>query len=68
VILVSPFLQATKTLRESRGIALLCFYTSAVEGGEGSRSRPGRWEEQNVTITFVVLLIFLYILCISLLF
>jgi hypothetical protein len=30
--LVSPFLQATKALRESRGIALL----SALEGVEGS--------------------------------
>jgi hypothetical protein len=40
---VSPFLQATKALRESRGIALLCFYTSALEGGEGSASRPGRF-------------------------
>jgi hypothetical protein len=25
VVMVSPFLQATKALRESRGIALLCF-------------------------------------------
>ena len=33
--------QATKVLRESRGIALLCFLTSALEGGEGSASRPG---------------------------
>ena len=32
-----------KALRESRGIALLCFYTSALEGGEGSASRPGRF-------------------------
>jgi hypothetical protein len=39
-ISVSPFLQATKALRESRGIALLCFYTSALEGGESSASRP----------------------------
>jgi hypothetical protein len=38
-----PFLLATKTLRDSRGIALLCFYTSALEGGEGSTSRPGRF-------------------------
>jgi hypothetical protein len=37
----SPFLQATKALRESTGIALLCFYTSALEGGEGSASRRG---------------------------
>ena len=37
------FLQATKTLRESRGIALLCFYTSVLEGGEGSASRSGRF-------------------------
>ena len=40
---VSPFLQATKALRESRGIALLCFQTSALEGGEGSASRPSRF-------------------------
>jgi hypothetical protein len=39
----SPFLQATKALRESRGIALLCFQTSALEGGEGSASLPGRF-------------------------
>jgi hypothetical protein len=39
---VSPFSQATKALRESRGTALLCFQTSALEGGEGSASRPGR--------------------------
>jgi hypothetical protein len=32
---VSPFLLATKALRESRGIAVLCFYNSA--------SRPGRF-------------------------
>jgi hypothetical protein len=38
-----PFLQATKALRESRGIALLCFQASALEGGEGSASRPGRF-------------------------
>jgi hypothetical protein len=35
--------QATKALRESRGIALLCFQTSALEGGEESASRPGRF-------------------------
>jgi hypothetical protein len=29
------FLQATKALRENRGIVLLCFYTSALEGGKG---------------------------------
>jgi hypothetical protein len=40
---VSPFLQATKALRESRGIALLCFLTSALEEGEGSASRPVRF-------------------------
>jgi hypothetical protein len=34
--------QPTKALRESRGIALLYFVTSALEGGEGSASRPGR--------------------------
>jgi hypothetical protein len=33
----------TKVLRESIGIALLCFETSALEGGEGSASRPGRF-------------------------
>jgi hypothetical protein len=38
---VSPFLQATKALRESIGIESLCFQTSAL-GGEGSASRPGR--------------------------
>jgi hypothetical protein len=39
----SPILQATKALSESRDIALLCFWTSALEGGEGSASRPGRF-------------------------
>jgi hypothetical protein len=39
----SPFLQATKAFRESRGIALLCFYTSALDMGEGLASRPGRF-------------------------
>jgi hypothetical protein len=39
---VSSFLQATKALRESRGIAPICIYTSALGGGEGSASRPGR--------------------------
>jgi len=34
--------QATKALRESRGIALLYFLTSTLEGVEGSASRPGR--------------------------
>jgi hypothetical protein len=38
-----PFSQATKALRESRGIALLGFWTSALEGGEASASRPGRF-------------------------
>jgi hypothetical protein len=38
---VSPFLKATKTLRESRVITL--FQTSALEGCEGSASRPGRF-------------------------
>jgi hypothetical protein len=37
------FLQATKALRESRGIALLCFETSELEGGERSALRPGRF-------------------------
>jgi hypothetical protein len=31
----------TKALRESRGIALLYFFTSALGGGEGSALRPG---------------------------
>jgi hypothetical protein len=31
-VLVSPFLQATKALREGRDVALLCFQTSALEG------------------------------------
>jgi hypothetical protein len=39
---VSPFSQTTKALRESRGIALLCFQTSALERREGLASRPGR--------------------------
>jgi hypothetical protein len=39
---VSPLLQATKALRESTGIAVLCFLTSALEGGEGSASRPDK--------------------------
>jgi hypothetical protein len=40
---VSPFLQATKARNESSGIALLCLYTLALEGGEESASRPGRF-------------------------
>ena len=32
--------QATKTLRDSRRTALFLFLTSALEGGEGSASRP----------------------------
>jgi hypothetical protein len=34
LLYVPTFSQATKALRESRGIALLCFQTSALEGGE----------------------------------
>jgi hypothetical protein len=37
----SPFLQKTKALRESRCIALLSFWTLALEGGEGLASHPG---------------------------
>jgi hypothetical protein len=37
---VSPFLQAMKALRESRGIALPCFYTTALEGVRGQRHAP----------------------------
>jgi hypothetical protein len=40
--MVSPFLRTTKALRESRGISLLCFQTSALEGDELPASRPGR--------------------------
>jgi hypothetical protein len=36
----SPFSQATKALRESRGIALFCFYTSALEGVKGQNHAP----------------------------
>jgi hypothetical protein len=43
LISFSPFLQAMNALRESRGIALLCFQTSALERGEGSASRSGRF-------------------------
>jgi hypothetical protein len=43
VLYVSPFLQATKAFSESRGIAQLRFKTTALEGGEGSASRPGRF-------------------------
>jgi hypothetical protein len=32
-----------KALRESRGIAVLCFQTSALEGSEGSALRPGHF-------------------------
>jgi hypothetical protein len=32
-----------KAFKEGTGVALLCFYTSALEGGEGSTSRPGRF-------------------------
>ena len=45
----SRFLQATKTLREYRGIALLYFQTLALEGGEGSASRPGRFLSRGKT-------------------
>ena len=34
--------QATKALRESRGNSSTLFLTSALEGGEGSASRPGQ--------------------------
>jgi hypothetical protein len=37
---VLHFLQATKALRESRGIALLCFYTTALDGGWGVSVTP----------------------------
>jgi hypothetical protein len=40
---VSPFIQATKALRESRGIAVLCFLDLGTRRGEGSASRPGRF-------------------------
>jgi hypothetical protein len=40
---VSPVLQATKALRESRGIALLCFIELGIRRGEASDSRPGRF-------------------------
>jgi hypothetical protein len=40
--IVSPFSQATKAFRESRGTALLCFQTLALEGGEGAASCPSR--------------------------
>jgi hypothetical protein len=36
-------LQATKALRESKGIGLVCFQTSALGVGEVSASRPGRF-------------------------
>jgi hypothetical protein len=36
-------LQTTKTHRGSRGVTLLCFWISALEGGEESASRPGRF-------------------------
>jgi hypothetical protein len=50
---VSPFLQTTTALRERRGIALLCFYISALEGGEGSASRPGRFTPGKDPVTIV---------------
>jgi hypothetical protein len=40
IVLVSPFLQAKKALRKSRGIALLCFQATALEGGKESASAP----------------------------
>ena len=39
--MVSPLSQSTKALRESIDIALLNFRPLALEGGEGSASRPG---------------------------
>jgi hypothetical protein len=42
-ISISPFLQATKALRESRVIALLCFLDFCTRRGEGSASHPGRF-------------------------
>jgi hypothetical protein len=50
---VSPFLQATKALRESSGIALLCLQTSALGGGEGSASRPGRFTPGKDPVSIV---------------
>jgi hypothetical protein len=38
-----PFYRPRRSLGRVRGIALLCFYTSALEGDEGSASRPGRF-------------------------
>jgi hypothetical protein len=37
---VSPFLQATKALRESRGIALLCFLDLDTRRGRGVSHTP----------------------------
>jgi hypothetical protein len=37
------FLQVTKALRESSGMALLCFLDLGTRKGEGSASRPGRF-------------------------
>jgi hypothetical protein len=41
--MVSPFLQATKALRESRGIALTLLLDLGTRRGDGSASRPGRF-------------------------
>jgi hypothetical protein len=40
---VSPLLQATKALKESRGIALVWCLDLGTRRGEGSASRPGRF-------------------------
>jgi hypothetical protein len=40
---VNPSYSFTKALRDSRDISLLCFYTSALEEGEGLALRPVRF-------------------------
>jgi hypothetical protein len=40
MLYVSPFLQATRAHREGRGMVLLCFKTSALEGVRGQRHAP----------------------------
>ena len=46
---VSPFLQATKALRERRSIALFRFQTTALERGEGSTSGPSSFYPRGKT-------------------
>jgi hypothetical protein len=42
------FLQTTKALRENTGLALLCFYTSVLEGVRGQRHVPAAFYPREI--------------------